>query len=137
AFGGSRFQIAGPTGAFVPVLAAIVAQHGYQGLALATLMAGVMLILMGIFKLGALLRFIPYPVIAGFTTGIATIIFMGQLNEGLGLGLIMPAHIPQQLLTLGTHLSSVHWPAVAICGLTILVQFQLPRLTKSIPPSIV
>jgi SulP family sulfate permease len=136
AFGGSKFQIAGPTGAFVPVLAAIVAQNGYEGLAIATLMAGVMLILMGIFKLGALLRFIPYPVIAGFTTGIATIIFIGQLNEGLGLGLKMPAHIPQQLLTLGGHLSGLNWHAVAICGLAVLIQFQLPRLTKLIPPSI-
>lgn len=137
AFGGSRFQIAGPTGAFVPVLAAIVAQYGYEGLAIATLMAGGMLILMGVFKLGALLRFIPYPVIAGFTTGIATIIFIGQLNEGLGLGLKMPAHIPQQLMTLGADLSAVNWHAVAICGLAILIQFQLPRFTKLIPPSIV
>jgi len=136
AFGGSRFQIAGPTGAFVPVLAAIVAQHGYQGLAIATLMAGVMLILMGVFKLGALLRFIPYPVIAGFTSGIAAIIFLGQLNEGLGLGLKMPAHVPQQIMTLGAHLSDMNWQAMTICGLAIFVQFQLPRLTKLIPPSI-
>lgn len=137
ALGGSKFQIAGPTGAFVPVLAAIVAQHGYEGLAIATLLAGAMLILMGIFKLGALLRFIPYPVIAGFTTGIATIIFIGQLNEGLGLGLKMPAHIPQQLTALGSHLSAVNWHAVGICALAVFIQFQLPRHTKVIPPSIV
>src|SRR3954471_22274228 len=114
--GGSKFQIAGPTGAFVPVLTAIVAAHGYEGLAIATVMAGAMLVLMGVFKLGALLKFIPYPVTAGFTTGIATIIFIGQLNEGLGLGLKMPEHIPQQLATIATHLSAISWHAVATCG---------------------
>jgi SulP family sulfate permease len=137
ALGGSRFQIAGPTGAFVPVLAAIVSQHGYEGLAVATVMAGVMLLLMGVFQLGALLKFIPYPVIAGFTTGIATIIFIGQLNQGLGLNLKMPSHIPQQLVMLVTHISNVNLYAVAVCAFTILIIYQLPHLTKAIPPSIV
>lgn len=135
--GGSKFQIAGPTGAFVPVLAAIVAQHGYAGLAIATMMAGAMLVLMGVFKLGALLKFIPYPVTAGFTTGIATIIFIGQLNEGLGLGLKMPEHIPQQVAMIVTHLAAMNWYAVEICAATILVIYQLPRFTKKVPPSIV
>lgn len=135
--GGSKFQIAGPTGAFVPVLAAIVAQHGYSGLAIATFMAGAMLVLMGVFKLGALLKFIPYPVTAGFTTGIATIIFIGQLNEGLGLGLKMPEHIPQQLAVIFTHLNAINWYALVICALTIVIIYQLPRLTKKVPPSIV
>ncbi|HEY2125063.1 MAG TPA: SulP family inorganic anion transporter, partial [Chthoniobacterales bacterium] len=98
--GGSRFQIAGPTGAFVPVLFSIVAQFGYGGLALAAMMAGVMLILLGVLKMGRLLKFFPYPVIAGFTSGIAVIIFCGQLNEFLGLELKMPAHVPQQLTLL-------------------------------------
>jgi len=137
ALGGSKFQIAGPTGAFVPVLAAIVAQHGYAGLAIATVMAGAMLVLMGIFKLGALLKFIPYPVTAGFTTGIATIIFIGQLNEGLGLGLKMPEHIPQQIGAIATHLAAINAYAVGLCALTVLIIFQLPRLTKKVPPSIV
>src|SRR5690606_39081244 len=82
--GGSRFQVAGPTGAFVPVLAGIVAIHGYEGLLVATLMAGALLVCMGLFRLGALLRYVPYPVIAGFTTGIAVIIFVGQLPEFFG-----------------------------------------------------
>jgi SulP family sulfate permease len=76
--GGSRFQIAGPTGAFVPVLFAIMAQYGYGGLALAAMMAGVMLILVGALKMGRVLKFFPYPVVAGFTSGIAVIIFSGQ-----------------------------------------------------------
>src|SRR6059058_409575 len=103
--GGSRFQIAGPTGAFVPVLFSIVAQHGYAGLALATIMAGVMLIVLGGLKMGRLLKFFPYPVVAGFTSGIAVIIFCGQLNEFLGLGLKMPEHVPQQI---GALLTNIH-----------------------------
>jgi len=94
ALGGSRFQIGGPTGAFIPVLAAVVAAHGYSGLALATMMAGAILVVMGALRMGALLRFVPYPVIAGFTSGIAIIILVAQLNEALGLGLKMPQHIP-------------------------------------------
>jgi sulfate permease, SulP family len=96
-FGGSRFQIAGPTGAFVPILFSVVAVYGYEGLALATMMAGVMLILLGALRMGRLLKFFPYPVVAGFTSGIAVIIFCGQLNEFLGLGLKMPGHVPQQV----------------------------------------
>src|SRR3954468_21449505 len=79
--GGSRFQVAGPTGAFVPILFSVVAVYGYSGLALATMMAGVMLIILGAFRMGRLLKFFPYPVVAGFTSGIAIIIFCGQLNE--------------------------------------------------------
>src|SRR5205085_3793659 len=135
--GGSKFQIAGPTGAFVPILAGIVAVHGYEGLAVATVMAGAMLALMGVFKLGALLRFIPYPVTAGFTTGIATIIFIGQLNEALGLGLKMPEHVPQQIAAIVTHLRSLNWCAVALCALTIAIIYLLPRVAKKVPPSIV
>jgi SulP family sulfate permease len=137
ALGGSKFQIAGPTGAFVPVLAAIVAAHGYEGLAIATMMAGVMLLLMGAFKLGTLVKFIPYPVIAGFTSGIAVIIFMGQMNEGFGLGLKMPAHVPQQIAAVVTNLGHVNPYALGLCALTLAILYGFPRLTKSVPPSFV
>ncbi len=137
ALGGSRFQIGGPTGAFVPVLAGIVAAHGYGGLALATMMAGVMLVLMGALRLGGLLKFIPYPVIAGFTTGIAVIIFTAQINEALGLGLKMPEHVPQQFGTLAMHLMNIEWHTVGVCALTLGILYGLPRLTKTIPPGIV
>jgi SulP family sulfate permease len=137
AFGGSRFQIGGPTGAFVPVLAGIVATHGYGGLALATMMAGAMLVLMGALRLGGLLKFIPYPVIAGFTTGIAVIIFAAQLNEALGLGLKMPEHVPHQLGVLATHLNSVNLHALGVCALTLTIIYGLPHLTRAVPPSIV
>lgn len=135
--GGSRLQIGGPTGAFVPVLALIVAQHGYTGLALATIMAGVMLIVMGALKLGSLIKFIPYPVTAGFTSGIAVIILVGQLNELAGLGLKMPEHVPQQLMLIGSHLSQTSLPALGIGLLTIAIVFGFPKITTKVPPSIV
>jgi SulP family sulfate permease len=135
--GGSRFQIAGPTGAFVPVLFSIVAEHGYGGLALAAMMAGVMLIVVGALKMGRLLKFFPYPVVAGFTSGIAVIIFCGQLNEFLGLGLKMPEHAPQQIAALATHLRGLNWYALATGAISLVVIYAWPRVTKRIPASIV
>ena len=135
--GGSRFQIAGPTGAFVPVLFSIVAEHGYGGLALAVMMAGVMLILVGALKMGRLLKFFPYPVVAGFTSGIAVIIFFGQLNEFFGLGLKMPEHVPQQIGALATHLRGLNWYALATGAMSLGVLHVWPRMTKRIPASIV
>ena len=83
--GGSRVQIAGPTGAFMPILYLIVQQHGYEGLAVATVMAGIMLIIMGLAKFGGMIKFIPYPVTTGFTAGIAVIIFSSQMKDFFGL----------------------------------------------------
>jgi sulfate permease, SulP family len=121
--GGSRFQIAGPTGAFVPVLFATVANYGYGGLAVATIMAGVMLVVLGALKMGRLLKFFPYPVVAGFTSGIAVIIFCGQLDEFLGLGLKMPEHVPQQIALLAGHLANVNWYAAAIGALSVAIVY--------------
>ena len=87
ALGGSRFQIGGPTGAFVVVVFDVVATHGYDGLVIATLMAGIMLILAGFAKLGTLIKYVPHPVVTGFTAGIAVIIFSSQVAEVLGLHL--------------------------------------------------
>src|SRR5262245_10515283 len=83
--GGSRVQIAGPTGAFMPILYAIVQKHGYDGLAVATIMAGIILIVLGLAKLGSMIKFIPYPVTTGVTTGIAVIIFSSQMKDFFGL----------------------------------------------------
>ncbi len=85
--GGSRFQIGGPTGAFVVIVFDIVMRHGYEGLAIATLMAGALLIVMGLLRFGAIIKYIPYPVITGFTTGIALIIFTSQVKDFLGLSI--------------------------------------------------
>ncbi len=135
--GGSRFQIAGPTGAFVPVLFSIVAAHGYGGLALATMMAGVMLLVIGALRMGRLLKFIPYPVVAGFTSGIAVIIFCGQLNQFLGLGLKMPGHVPQQIAALVDNFHRLNWHALALGVLTLVTLYAWPLLTRRIPASIV
>jgi sulfate permease, SulP family len=88
--GGSRVQIAGPTGAFVVILASITAQHGIDGLQIATLLAGVILLLFGIARLGAIIKFIPDPVIAGFTAGIAVIIWTGQWQDFFGVRTALP-----------------------------------------------
>ncbi len=85
ALGGSRVQIGGPTGAFVVIIASIVASHGYEGLVYCTIMAGAFLIAFGLFRMGGLIRFIPFPVTTGFTTGIAVIIFSTQIKDLLGL----------------------------------------------------
>jgi SulP family sulfate permease len=135
--GGSRFQVAGPTGAFVPVLFATVMQHGYSGLALATLMAGVMLVALGALQMGRLLKFFPYPVIAGFTSGIAVIIFCGQLGEFLGLGLKMPEHVPQQVALLFQHLRGINPWSVALGALTLAIVYLWPRIDRRVPASIV
>jgi sulfate permease, SulP family len=135
--GGSRFQIAGPTGAFVPVLFSVVGVYGYGGLALATMMAGVMLIIVGALRMGRLLKFFPYPVLAGFTSGIALIIFCGQLNEFLGLGLKLPGHVPQQIAALASSLHLINWHAFAIGALTLATFYAWPFVTKRVPASIV
>lgn len=135
--GGSRFQIAGPTGAFVPVLFSIIGVYGYGGLALATLMAGAMLIAVGVLRMGRLLKFIPYPVVAGFTSGIALIIFCGQLNEFLGLGLHMPAHVPRQVAVLVANLHLLNWHALALGLITLALLYFWPFVTRRIPSSIV
>ena len=87
AFGGNSVQIGGPTGAFIVIVYNIIATFGLQGLAIATLMAGVILVVMGLFHLGTVIKFIPYPIVVGFTAGIALTIFSTQINDFLGLGL--------------------------------------------------
>jgi sulfate permease, SulP family len=84
-FGGSRVQVSGPTGAFIVIIYGIVHQYGYSGLAIATVIAGIMLVIMGIARMGVLLKFIPYPVTVGFTSGIALIIFSSQMRDFGGL----------------------------------------------------
>ena len=135
-FGGSRVQIGGPTGAFVPILAGIVAAQGYDGLAVATFMAGGMLVAMGALRLGALIKYIPYPVIAGFTSGIAVIIFEGQLRELLGLRVALPANALQQLGVLVRHLQETQWQALAVGLGTILAMVFWPRRWRAVPPAI-
>jgi SulP family sulfate permease len=127
-FGGSRVQIAGPTGAFVVILSSITARYGFAGLQVATLMAGAMLLLLGLARFGAIIRFIPDPVIAGFTAGIAVIIFVGQWPYFLGLAAPGAGPFYAKLATLLQHLPQLH-AATALLGLSGLVVLALaPRI---------
>lgn len=137
ALGGSLVQVGGPTGAFVPILAGIVATYGYGGLAVATVMAGIILVVMGLLRLGSLIKFIPYPVTSGFTSGIAVIIFLGQLKEFLGLDVVMPRHTPHQIATLVRNLPDFHGAALGIGGLALAILILWPKRWRRIPSSIV
>ncbi|MCG3146962.1 MAG: C4-dicarboxylic acid transporter DauA [Verrucomicrobiae bacterium] len=137
ALGGSLVQVGGPTGAFVPILAGIVLTYGYGGLAVATLLAGVILVVMGLLKLGSLIKFIPYPVISGFTSGIAVIIFIGQLKEFLGFDARMPRHTPHQIATVVMNLSHTHLATLGIGVLALAILIAWPKRWRRVPASIV
>ena len=137
--GGSRLQIAGPTGAFIVILAGITAKYGMAGLQVATLMAGVMLLLMGLTKMGGVIKFIPAPVIVGFTTGIGVIIFVGQWSDFLGLPKVTAEHFHEKLWTQLTLLSQTHLPTFALALLSLLIVIFSPKIAalKKIPGPLV
>jgi sulfate permease, SulP family len=137
AFGGSLVQIGGPTGAFVPILFVIVAKYGYDGLVVATIMAGIMLVITGALKLGSLIKFIPYPLTSGFTSGIAIIIFVGQLRDFLGLTVKMPAHTPEQVAAIFQNMAQTQWHALALGALAVAIILFWPKSWRRIPASIV
>ncbi|HKI52287.1 MAG TPA: sulfate permease [Geothermobacteraceae bacterium] len=138
ALSGSKVQIGGPTGAFIVIVYDIVQRYGYDGLVIATLMAGALLVLMGLARLGAVIKFIPYPVTVGFTSGIALLIFSGQLRDLFGLQLeTVPSEFIEKLAAYGEHLGSIS-PAAAAIGLTTILVIQLwPRVTRRVPGSLV
>jgi SulP family sulfate permease len=119
--GGSRVQIAGPTGAFIAILSGVTAKYGIAGLQLATLMAGLMLAAMGLAKMGAVIKFIPAPVVVGFTTGIAVIIFVGQWKDFLGLPAGGGEHFHEKLLQLIEALPQLHPTTTALAVLSLLL----------------
>lgn len=123
-FGGSKFQIAGPTGAFIPILLGIVISYGYENLLLAGFLAGILLVLMGIFKLGELIKYIPRPVTIGFTTGIAVTIFSGQISNFLGLADIKnQEYFIEKMKEIYLHLNTINIYSVivALIGLTLIL----------------
>jgi SulP family sulfate permease len=138
ALGGSRLQIGGPTGAFVVIVAGIVAKFGTSGLALVTLMAGVMLLVMGLTRLGTAVKFIPRPVTIGFTNGIALLIASTQIKDFFGLttGDVPSAFVPRMRVLLD-HIDTVSWPALAVSIASLSIVILLPRVTKRLPGSIV
>ena len=133
--GGSRVQIAGPTGAFIAILAGITATYGINGLQVATFLAGVMLLLMGLLRLGAMIRFIPMPVILGFTAGIGVVIWVGQWSAFFGLPKAEGAHFYEQLWSLLRNLPHLHpaTTALALLSLSLLIIVPKVALLRRIP----
>jgi SulP family sulfate permease len=138
ALGGSRTQIGGPTGAFVVIVAGIVVRFGMSGLAMVTLMAGVLLLLMGLTGLGAAVRFIPRMVVIGFTNGIAVLIASTQIKDFFGLktGPVPSEFLPKMRL-LAAHFYSLNWATLGLGLGTLAILLILPRLTRRVPASIV
>lgn len=137
-FGGNSVQIGGPTGAFIVIVYGIIAQYGLTGLAIATFMAGLILVLMGLFRLGTIIKFIPYPIVVGFTAGIALTIFSTQVNDFLGMGL---RDVPSEFLPKwGLYLRSLgltSWPTLA-CGLVSLgIIVAAPKVSKKLPGALI
>ena len=137
AFGGSKVQIGGPTGAFIVIIYGIIQQHGLTGLLIATIMAGILLILMGVFKLGNVIKFVPYPVIVGFTAGIAVTIFSTQMNDLFGMGIQdAPADFIHKWICYFQHWRDINWWAFAIGIASLLIIMFSTKLSKKIPGSL-
>ena len=135
---GCRVQIGGPTGSFIVIAYALLQTYGIQGVILATVMAGIILMAMGVFKLGSLIRYIPYPVVVGFTSGMAVIIFSTQVNELLGLGLTgIPADFLEKWQMYIEHIHQIDWATCAIGLATIVIIQVFPYITKAVPGSLV
>lgn len=136
--GGSRVQISGPTAAFATIVAGIVAKEGMQGLAVATIMAGVLLILMGVLKFGRLLKFIPYTITTGFTLGIAVTIFIGQIKDFLGLTFhTKPVETLEKLLACIESITTINLQALFIGAFSLAILILWPKINRRIPSSLV
>lgn len=138
ALGGSRVQIGGPTGAFVVIVYGIVQQYGVGGLTVATLMAGVLLVAFGIARLGSAIRFIPHPLITGFTAGIAVIIATGEIKDALGLHMgSVPADFVDRVSAYRQHFDTINIAALAVCAASIALISLWPRVSRRIPSPLV
>ena len=138
AFGGSKVQIGGPTGAFIVIIYGIIQQHGLTGLLIATIMAGILLIFMGLFRLGNVIKFVPYPVIIGFTAGIAVTIFTTQMNDLFGMGIQdAPADFIHKWICYFEHWRDINWWAFAVGVVSLLIIVFSTKMSKKIPGSLV
>ncbi|WP_455566042.1 SulP family inorganic anion transporter [Novosphingobium panipatense] len=134
ALGGSRVQIGGPTGAFVVVIFNVIARHGYDGLLIATLLAGLILIAAGVFRLGQMIKFIPHPVVTGFTAGIAVIIASSQVKDFLGLSMAeVPAEFLPKWQAYLAAMSSTSWPTLGIGIFALTIIIALRKLAPKLP----
>jgi SulP family sulfate permease len=134
ALGGSRVQIGGPTGAFVVIVYGIVQQHGVDGLAVATMMGGAILVILGLLRLGSMIRFVPFPVITGFTSAIGVTIGVQQIDSAFGLeAAAYPPHAIARIAAYAEHLPSLNGWALGICALTIAILILWPRISEKLP----
>ena len=138
AFGGNSVQIGGPTGAFIVIVYNIIATFGLQGLAIATFMAGVILVVMGLFHLGTVIKFIPYPIVVGFTAGIALTIFSTQINDFFGLGL---KDVPSEFIPKwGVYFQNFHnidWATLIVGLVSLLIIIVTPKISKKLPGALI
>ena len=137
--GGSRVQIAGPTAAFATIVAGIAAQNGIEGLALATVMAGIILILMGVCRMGSLIKYIPYTITTGFTAGIAVTIFVGQIKDFLGLSVVSEEPLIETMDKLMADIHFIHTiniQAVIVGAVCLAILIVWPKINDKIPPSL-
>lgn len=136
--GGTKVQIGGPTGAFIVIIYGIIQQHGLSGLMIATIMAGIMLIAMGALRLGTIIKFVPYPVIVGFTGGIALTIFSTQMNDFFGLGIAdVPADFLHKWWCYFQHTGDINWWSFGIAMMSLLIIIFTPKLSSKVPGSLV
>ena len=136
--GGSKVQIGGPTGAFIVIIYGIIQQYGLEGLTIATLMAGAFLILFGLLHLGTIIKFIPYPIVVGFTSGIAVTIFTTQIKDLFGLSIDkMPSDFIEKWQCYLEHFNTVDWWCTAVGLLSVVIIALTPRFSKKIPGSLV
>lgn len=135
--GGSSVQIGGPTGAFIIIVYGIIDKFGIEGLAIATIMAGVMLVAMGVFKVGSIIKFIPYPIVIGFTSGIALVIFTTQINDLFGMGVETPADFISKWVVYFQNFDKTNLWALGVGLLSIIIIALMPRLSKRIPGAFV
>lgn len=136
--GGSNFLIGGPTGAFIVVVYGIVTKFGMSGLIIATCLAGVILVVMGVFKFGSIIKFIPYPIVVGFTSGIALVIFSTQIKDLLGLQIDnLPAEFIPKWISYFQHLSTINYHEAALGLFCLVIIIFWPKITKKVPGSLI
>ena len=137
-FGGSKVQIGGPTGAFAVIVYGVVNKFGYEGLVIATIMAGILLILLGAFKMGGLVKFIPYTIVTGFTAGIAVTILTGQIGDFFGLTTgKMPGDFVGKIKVYIESFNTINWYSFGIAAISLVVIFLWPKINKKIPGSLI
>ena len=136
--GGSRVQIGGPTGAFMVIVLGIVSQYGLDGLIISTIMAGIIMVLMGVFKFGGMIKFIPYPITTGFTGGIALVIFSTQIKDFLGLSIDnVPGEFIGKWEAYFSHVGTINWQSLLIGLISLLIIAFWPKVNKKIPGSLI